>query len=153
MRTILAAAGLLVIAASCESPEFDNLEALSDAGEGGAPGTCDDGLRGGNETGIDCGGDCAPCEVGGTCQTSEDCDGGICLDGVCVTDPCSDTSKNGAETDIDCGGSQCAPCSEGRACLRHEDCEQGVCTDERCQPPHCENGELDDGLETDIDCG
>lgn len=48
---------------------------------------CFDGIQNGNETGIDCGGDC--------------------LD--CVTSDCSDGIQNGDETGIDCGGS-CPPC-------------------------------------------
>lgn len=49
--------------------------------------TCSDGVQNGDETGIDCGGSCDPCEVA------------TCTDGV----------QNGDETGIDCGGS-CAPC-------------------------------------------
>ena len=48
--------------------------------------TCDDGIQNGDETGIDCGGSCQPCE-------------NFCNDGI----------QNGDETDIDCGGS-CCPC-------------------------------------------
>jgi len=48
--------------------------------------SCFDGIQNGNETGVDCGGDCTPCAT---------CDDGI---------------KNGDETGIDCGGS-CEPCT------------------------------------------
>jgi hypothetical protein len=48
--------------------------------------TCSDGLQNGNETGVDCGGDCDDC----------------------VT--CSDNIQNGDETGVDCGGSSCAAC-------------------------------------------
>ncbi|KAA3635006.1 MAG: hypothetical protein DWQ02_10495 [Bacteroidetes bacterium] len=50
--------------------------------------TCTDGIQNGNETGVDCGGDCAPCPT---------CDDGI---------------MNGDETGVDCGGI-CDPCPEG----------------------------------------
>ncbi|MCB0654290.1 MAG: hypothetical protein KDC85_23625 [Saprospiraceae bacterium] len=50
--------------------------------------TCSDGIQNGNETGVDCGGDCAACPT---------CDDGI---------------MNGDETGVDCGGS-CDPCPEG----------------------------------------
>ncbi|MEZ4988189.1 MAG: T9SS type A sorting domain-containing protein, partial [Saprospiraceae bacterium] len=56
-------------------------------GGGPAP-TCDDGIQNGDETGVDCGGSCAPCAT---------CDDGI---------------QNGDETGVDCGGS-CAPCGGG----------------------------------------
>ena len=49
--------------------------------------TCNDGIKNGAETGIDCGGpNCPPCPT--------------CTDGI----------KNGAETGIDCGGPNCPPC-------------------------------------------
>lgn len=54
--------------------------------------TCDDGIQNGDETGIDCGGSCAPCES---------------------TPSCDDGVQNGQETGIDCGGPDCAPCEEG----------------------------------------
>jgi hypothetical protein len=51
--------------------------------------TCDDGIQNGDETGVDCGGSCAPC----------------------VTPPtCDDGIQNGDEEGVDCGGSNCAPC-------------------------------------------
>ncbi len=82
----------------------------------GAPAepTCDDGIQNGNETGIDCGGDCADCPEP-TCEdgiqngdeTGIDC-GGSCS--PCVTQPtCNDGIQNGTETGIDCGG-DCADC-------------------------------------------
>ncbi|EZH74258.1 hypothetical protein ATO12_15440 [Aquimarina atlantica] len=51
--------------------------------------TCNDGIQNGDETGVDCGGSCTPC------QTTPSCNDGI---------------QNGDETGIDCGGS-CAPCA------------------------------------------
>ncbi len=55
--------------------------------------TCTDGIKNGQETGIDCGGPtCPPCAAAPTCT-----------DGI----------KNGQETGIDCGGPTCPPCSTG----------------------------------------
>lgn len=51
--------------------------------------TCDDGIQNGNETGVDCGGDCAACPT------------------------CDDGLQNGEETGIDCGGPDCEPCETG----------------------------------------
>jgi hypothetical protein len=43
------------------------------------PPTCDDGMRNGLETDVDCGGGCAPCEVGKACAVDADCaPSGIC---------------------------------------------------------------------------
>ena len=47
---------------------------------------CADGMQNNGETGIDCGGNCAPCPT------------------------CSDGIQNGDETAIDCGGPDCAAC-------------------------------------------
>ena len=49
--------------------------------------SCFNGIKDGDETGVDCGGSCVPCAT---------CDDGI---------------KNGDETGIDCGGSSCEPCT------------------------------------------
>ena len=54
---------------------------------------------------------------------------------------CTDKLKNGAETDIDCGGSTCARCLAGAACLVNNDCSSLNCTGSRCQDPlQCSNG-------------
>lgn len=50
--------------------------------------TCTDGIKNGNETGIDCGGACKACEA---------------------TPTCTDGVQNGDETGVDCGGS-CKAC-------------------------------------------
>jgi len=55
-----------------------------DTNGGGA--SCFNGIKDGDETGVDCGGACAPCAT---------CDDGI---------------KNGQETGVDCGGPDCEPC-------------------------------------------
>lgn len=54
----------------------------------GAPAepTCTDGVQNGNETGVDCGGDCPACPT------------------------CNDGQQNGDETGVDCGGASCAAC-------------------------------------------
>lgn len=49
----------------------------------GAAGTCSDGKRNGLESDVDCGGDCAPCEVGDRCSAWRDCWSGRCAEGEC----------------------------------------------------------------------
>ena len=63
-------------------------------GGGGSTPTCSDGIQNGNETGVDCGGSCPPCESEPTC---------------------SDGIQNGNETGVDCGGS-CPPCQTNDEC-------------------------------------
>lgn len=87
-------------------------------GGGGNPptATCNDGIQNGNETGVDCGGSCPPCEVEPTCndgiqngdETGVDC-GGSCP--PCEAEPtCNDGIQNGDEEGVDCGGTFCEPC-------------------------------------------
>jgi hypothetical protein len=87
-------------------------------GSGPPPATCTDGIQNQGETGIDCGGPCAPCPSGPTCtdgiqnqgETGIDC-GGPCA--PCPPTPtCNDGIQNQGETGIDCGG-PCAPCASG----------------------------------------
>ena len=61
-------------------------------------------------------------------------------------------SKNGLETDIDCGGPGCGPCVDGKACLGPVDCKSGVCTGMFCKAPTCVDT-VQNGEETDSDCG
>ncbi|APR80893.1 Tryptophan synthase alpha chain [Minicystis rosea] len=50
------------------------------------------------------------------------CDG----TGNCISF-CMDGMKNGAETDVDCGGASCSPCGDGKACMINADCVSGLC--------------------------
>ncbi|HET7505828.1 MAG TPA: VCBS repeat-containing protein [Kofleriaceae bacterium] len=64
---------------------------------------------------------------------------------------CTDQIKNGDETGIDCGGS-CGKCDLGEGCKIDKDCDEGNCVRGKCTPFPCDNG-MQDGVETDIDCG
>ena len=67
-------------------------------GAGGAGGgtTCDDEIRNGTETDLDCGGgECPPCGTGKTCEISVDCQDEICQNKVCAPPTCSDGVANG----------------------------------------------------------
>ncbi|MBR4984600.1 MAG: hypothetical protein IKY83_02525 [Proteobacteria bacterium] len=139
--------------------------------------TCKDGIMNGLETSRDCGGpDCEKCNAGLGCSAHSDClsgacnsnhvceesvcqddescpDSYVCNSGVCIS--CTDTSKNGTETDVDCGGSNCPACQDGKACIANTDCISNNCDGGTCrQKPidTCTNGTQDNG-ETDVDCG
>ena len=60
--------------------------------------------------------------------------------------------KNGAETDIDCGGACATKCATGKACGVGADCASSVCSGNVCQAATCANG-AKNGSETDVDCG
>ena len=90
----------------------DGLVNAAGCNGGGSP-SCTDGIRNGNETGVDCGGpDCSPCMTAPTC---------------------SDGIQNGNETGVDCGGPDCAPCMA-------DECGAGssnfnLCIEDACNIP------------------
>ncbi len=61
---------------------------------------------------------------------------------------CTDGIKNGAESDIDCGGGTCPRCQGGQICASRNDCHTALCTTGTCQscaaPGDC-------GLDSDSD--
>lgn len=82
-----------------------------------------------------------------------------CPDGTmsarCVPMTCIDQSRNGAETDVDCGGPTCAKCTVNQACAVDTDCDTGLCAAGVCATaaaPSCTDG-VKNAMETDVDCG
>ena len=65
---------------------------------------------------------------------------------------CTDGTKNGDETGVDCGGPTCAACGTGGGCVTGSDCQSGLCTNGVCEYPTCTGG-VKDGSETGVDCG
>jgi hypothetical protein len=51
---------------------------------------------------------------------------------VAVTS-CSDRLRNGAETDVDCGGPDCLRCRKNQRCAVARDCASGTCRNGRCR--------------------
>ena len=108
-------------------------------------------------TGKQCGGVCAPCEIGQACASGVDCASASCEANVCVeaaaAASCTDRLINGAETDTDCGGSSCPACPLQAHCTRASDCVSTLCDAGVCAPmPSCTD-QLINGAETDTDCG
>jgi hypothetical protein len=64
--------------------------------------------------------------------------GGVCRAGVCqmgsTAATCSDGTKNGLETDVDCGGTCTAKCSDGHTCQGGADCTSARCVADTCIP-------------------
>ena len=113
--------------------------------------SCDDGIKNGNETDIDCGGSCTKCAENMHCYVNADCLSDNCDNDICQIqiDPCEDGILNGDESSIDCGGS-CAKCADGIQCHTANDCSSGFCDDKTCTS--CSDG-IKNGNESDIDCG
>ncbi|CAM9347803.1 unnamed protein product, partial [Scytosiphon promiscuus] len=69
-------------------------------------------------------------------------DNSQCVDPESLDTSCSDGTKNGDETDVDCGGSTCTPCNSGSTCLVDADCSYNNCPESElaaveniCIPP------------------
>lgn len=77
--------------------------------------SCDDALMSGGESDVDCGGRCADCAVGRTCNTDDDCESFACESGLCAPPSCEDGRRNGGEVSVDCGG-PCDDHCERRSC-------------------------------------
>ena len=88
------------------------------------------------------------CTIDGACVCQGD------ADGCTLQNPqCDDEQRNGAESDLDCGGVDCQPCALGLMCQRDTDCASGDCANGRCVVRvRCDDG-IRNGDETDIDCG
>jgi hypothetical protein len=123
------------------------------AGSGGAgPASfCHDGQTGENETGLDCGGLCPPCDAGQGCVDTTDCTSKVCTQGVCQAANCQDSVQNGDETAVDCGGVCPTRCDVGQGCQSPYDCRTSVCAG-TCQAASCTDG-THNGDESAIDCG
>ncbi|HVU02859.1 MAG TPA: hypothetical protein VHE30_13960 [Polyangiaceae bacterium] len=129
--------------ASCVAPS------LPDGGTP-PPATCSDQKKNGTETDVDCGGSCKKCGDGDLCAAGADCTSNVCQascsgllcfpgtrDKVCRSALCTDQTKNGAETDVDCGGADCARCAVGKKCAQNSDCEANVCQAGTCVAAKC----------------
>jgi len=114
---------------------------------------CNDGLKNGDESDIDCGGsNCGKCANGLDCAVDGDCANAICEAGRCVPPACRNQALDPGETDIDCGGTECGPCAAERSCLVGSDCQSGSCTASRCGTASCADEVLNQD-ETGVDCG
>jgi hypothetical protein len=118
---------------------------------------CLDEAKNGTETDVDCGGaTCNKCGNGKDCLISGDCTSTFCsaTGKKCVATQCQDQTKNGTETDVDCGGATCNKCGNGLACLGDADCTSGICStvSKLCVATRCQD-EQKNNAETDVDCG
>ncbi len=123
-----------------------------EAGAGGSPTFCENQTKDGNETDVDCGGSCPPCDDLLDCLVASDCQSLNCVALECAPPTCTDLIHNGNETDQDCGGPNCGPCDDGKNCAAPTHCKSGVCTGGVCQVPTCVDT-VTNGDETDTDCG
>ncbi|HEY1585426.1 MAG TPA: hypothetical protein VGH63_07025, partial [Polyangia bacterium] len=117
---------------------------------------CENGIKDPGETDTDCGGTtCSGCGLTKACLAGTDCLSHFCnaVSLTCVADQCHDGTKNGSESDTDCGGTCGNTCKVGQTCKLAADCASGTCgANNTCVATQCMDGQKD-GAETDKDCG
>ncbi len=127
------------------------------------PTTCTNGEADGEETDLDCGGNCPACAIGQQCIMDGDCvtkncNVGLCLPKGSTHEKCFDQILNQDETDVDCGGATCPDqCLFGQRCVQDTDCLSQSCYKEVCSLPHfcgdgvCDLNETSDSCSQDCD--
>lgn len=87
------------------------------------------------------------------CLDNSQCGSGVCVMNICAGAECSDGTRNGSESDIDCGGPDCPPCGPGGLCTNNLDCKSQICEPTGiCALATCSDN-TQNGQETYIDCG
>jgi hypothetical protein len=117
---------------------------------------CTDHHTDGAETDIDCGGgSCGACTLQRGCTIGSDCTTNACdaIARICVAPTCIDGTRDGNETDVDCGGS-CASCGLGQSCAIDQDCASKACDSisRTCIATQCSDHHQE-AAESDLDCG
>ncbi len=107
-----------------------------EVGDGAGWDTCDDGIQNGQETAVDCGGNCPGCDGGMPCNIALDCASYVCdpASNTCAVPACDDGIQNGDEANVDCGGS-CDGCLENTTCTYDNDCASNYCERGSCAVP------------------
>ncbi|MFT3695058.1 MAG: hypothetical protein QM831_18110 [Kofleriaceae bacterium] len=102
---------------------------------------CQDRVKDGDETDVDCGGGCHPCGEAQQCLVATDCDSLACTaSGTCSRPTCGDQQRDGFEDGVDCGFDTCGYCP-GTLCVTEtmtvdpDLCASRVCNQEttRCE--------------------
>jgi hypothetical protein len=113
--------------------------------------SCSNGMQDGNETGVDCGGSCGPCGLGGGCVSNLDCvattqcSAGQCICAAGQTD-CNSVAGDGCEANTSNDPSNCGGCNN--VCVLPNATE--TCTMSQCGIGSCDAGYLNcDGLTPD----
>ncbi len=66
------------------------------------------------------------------CHEAADCVSGVCTDNLCAVAVCDDKVHNGAETDLDCGGTCKTKCVADQKCKVNADCKHNNCISGLC---------------------
>lgn len=160
VRAVLCAVPLVAVA--CSSSSTESVSGEEDASTNQDSPTTSDGSEAEAAAckpgELLCAGDCVDAKTdkqncggcGTVCKSGESCVGGLCVG------PCTNAVKDGAETDVDCGGSgACARCVEGKTCAQAGDCVANSCVNGVCKAvsgASCEGLAKNCGATADQDC-
>lgn len=67
-------------------------------------------------------------------------------------DTCTNQTKDGFETDVDCGG-KCNPCTDGKKCIKNIDCKSVNCQQGTCGAKLCSGSDFECGGDCQNRCG
>ena len=135
------------------APDASNSDVSPAAIDAGLPDpSCTNNAQDGDESDVDCGGECTPCGPDDHCVDAADCVSGVCQDQRCAEALCDDGVRNQDEADVDCGGLCGSTCADSARCSSGLDCQSLVCDEGLCRPASCDDG-VHNGQETDLDCG
>jgi preprotein translocase subunit SecG len=65
---------------------------------------------------------------------------------------CTNGTKDGFETDVDCGGT-CSACAQGKSCVKSTDCSTANCTNGTCAAKACDASDFECGEGCPQKCG
>jgi hypothetical protein len=105
-----------------------------EGGGGAPPAGCNDDVQNGNESDVDCGGSCPPCNNGNECNTPADCESNHCTaQGVCAA-----CTLQSCHSGTFCNGGVCEPLlGLGDSCATELSCPSGHCVDDVCCADDC----------------
>lgn len=140
LRASFVLSAALVLLAGCAQGISKNVDPSDDRGDGSAPPTPDASVSDASMT--DSGSSDAGSPDGGSTDAGSDAgtDGGTppppvdAGNDTAPTPTCTDQTRNGNETDVDCGGS-CPKCGTGAMCGVPADCTSGLCPSGLCVEP------------------
>ena len=137
-RTCIAAVCGMDVARLGTECTADNGEVCDGDGNCVAAG-CIDAQKNGDETDVDCGGSCEPCDNGLMCIVAVDCDSQFCDQGTCAA--CSTDTDCDEVADSYCNvvgkcrpkKAQGAPCPAGNSACQNDICVDGYCCNNTCE--------------------
>jgi hypothetical protein len=87
---------------------------------------CDDMIKNGDESAVDCGGSCSPCDNGLTCGNPAHCKSKLCVGGICT--PCTTQGDCSAQDYCDPGPGYCTTKKNPfDGCSQDYECNTGTC--------------------------